>query len=288
MVGKYMRFPFAAILGFFAILLYKANATNNYRKTYTMKSLQKQEQENWPQISPTTQLNLVTESIDEGKWAMALTPMQFAKQHKLVKEEKKHSEVGILKKAQQIIPTVIESKANSLFVQQLGRPWSNVKALKKHAQALFAVFAARANGDRDIAQKILWQLAASSTGRLNYHGVDTLLKKHMDSKVVQIVINQHAYENTVMAGMLELARTDGVLASAEFIWLKPYDRHLWFILNTVGRQTAPPEIAGVYAHWISEKAVGRRMVIPMISEATKALQVALNEIIYKPDNKEAK
>lgn len=285
-VGRYMRFPLAGVLGFFAFLLYRASAANNFRKIYTMKTLQKQEQENWPQIMPTTKLDLAKEHIDQGKWAMAMTPMQFAKENKLVKEEEKAPEEGELRKSKRILPTVIEAKANSIFVRQLGQPWTKVKTLKKHAQALFAVFAAKANGDRDAAQKLLWQLAASSVGRLNYSGVDQLLKKHGDSKVVKEVINRHAYEYTVMASMLELARTDGVLASAEFVWLKPYDRHLWFILNTVGRQTAPAEIAGVYAHWIAEKAVGRKMVIPMISEATNALQVALNEIIYKPDEKE--
>jgi intracellular multiplication protein IcmP len=41
----------------------------------------------------------------------------------------------------------------------------------------------------------------------------------------------------------------GVLQSALFLWLKPKDRRLWYILNNVGRKVAWPEITGVFAHW---------------------------------------
>ena len=86
-----------------------------------------------------------------------------------------------------------------------------------------------------------------------------------------------------MASMLELARTDGVLASAEFLWLKPLDRKLWYMLNSVGRQTAVPEIAGAFAHWTAEKKTKRALRVPMVDEAAKSLEVAMKEIIYEAD-----
>ena len=86
-----------------------------------------------------------------------------------------------------------------------------------------------------------------------------------------------------MASMLELARTDGVLASAEFLWLKPLDRNLWYMLNCVGRQTPFPEISGPFAHWIVEKRLRRPLKVPMVAEAVDALDVALSDIIYNPE-----
>jgi len=86
-----------------------------------------------------------------------------------------------------------------------------------------------------------------------------------------------------MATLLELARTDGVLATAEFLWLKPIDRPLWYMLNSVGRQTAFPEIAGVFAHWVAEKRLDRPLKVPMVEEAVKALEMAMKEIKYEPD-----
>ena len=53
--------------------------------------------------------------------------------------------------------------------------------------------------------------------------------------------------------MLVAARTDGVLASAEFLWLKPVDRQLWFMLNSIGRRTPFVEVSAPYAHWLVER-----------------------------------
>jgi intracellular multiplication protein IcmP len=87
-----------------------------------------------------------------------------------------------------------------------------------------------------------------------------------------------------MASMMEYARNDGVLASAEFIWLKPLDRKLWFMLNCVGRQTPFCEVAGPVAHFKIEKRLRRPLKVPMIDEAVNALEAALAEIIYQPED----
>ncbi len=54
---------------------------------------------------------------------------------------------------------------------------------------------------------------------------------------------------------------DGVQASADFLWLKPIDRRLWYMLNTVGRQTPFAEVAGPYAHWLAEREMGKRILM---------------------------
>ena len=87
-----------------------------------------------------------------------------------------------------------------------------------------------------------------------------------------------------MATMLEIARSDGVLASSEFLWLKPVDRQLWFMLNSVGRQTAVGEIAGGIAHWLAEKKVGRALRTPMIKEAVNSLAAALEDTLCEEES----
>lgn len=133
--------------------------------------------------------------------------------------------------------------------------------------------------------RLLAQLATSSCTQLDYTGVDELLEKHRNQHDVVTACQTHAYESTVMIEMLLLARTDGVLASAEFLWLKTVDRKLWFILNTVGRQTAVAEVAGVYAHWKAERALGRGLKVPMVQQAIKGLEIAVAEVKYKPEEK---
>jgi intracellular multiplication protein IcmP len=53
----------------------------------------------------------------------------------------------------------------------------------------------------------------------------------------------------------------------------------------VGRQTPFAEVAGIFAHWVAEKESGRKLLVPMVDEATRALEVALKEVIYRPDEK---
>jgi intracellular multiplication protein IcmP len=283
-VGSVLAIPFAVILAVLAFLLYRSSINNRFRKIHSMKTLMEQEQNNWPQITPVSKLDLVNQHVHEGAWAMAMTPMQFAKKYKLLTEERVPDSTG-LSSRYKIIAKVTESKATRAFTNQLGRPWRGIDKLPIHAQALFAIFAAKAEGDRENANKLLRQIAASAadTGKLNFTGVNVLLKKHKDTKLIKRVTSSHAYELTVMASMLELSRLDGVLATAEFLWLKPVDRPLWYMLNNVGRRTAFTEVAGPMAHWLAEKVIGRKLIVPMVNEATIALVAALEEVVYNPD-----
>jgi intracellular multiplication protein IcmP len=254
-----------------------------------MKTLAEAERKNWPQISPVIKLNLVKVDIDKGPWAMALSPMQWAKKHKLLHEEKIIPSMTMTaKNHNQRTVNIKREAAHHIFVMQCGEYWQGIRYLKPGTKALFAVFAARANRDRDGALKLLLQIAASTTrGKLDFSGVDALLAKHQNSRLVQRIMHSHAYVLTVMASMLELARKDGVLATADFLWLKPTDRLLWFMLNSVGRQTSFAEVSGPFAHWNVERAMGRRLMVPMVEEAVNALEAAIKDTLYLPDPEEA-
>ena len=73
------------------------------------------------------------------------------------------------------------------------------------------------------------------------------------------------------------------LASAEFLWLKPLDRKLWYFLNTVGRQTPVPEVAGVFAHWVAEIRIKRPLQVPVVDQAVKGLEIAIEDILFEPE-----
>jgi len=283
-VGDYVRIPVVLLIFILAFFIYFTNSTRLFKRIYSMKDLAELEKTNWPQITPVLGLNLEKKDIDKGPWAMALTPMQFCKRYKLLQEHKPTPREDMTRKEwNRIEVTLNRSQANKLFAIQLGPVWQGTNKLPMHAKALFAAFAARYHSDSKAAEKLFIQMSASSRGKIDYSGTEELLKKHEGHKRIQEIIHQHAYVFTVMASMLEAAREDGVQASAEFLWLKVVDRKLWYMLNTVGRQTPFVEIAGPYAHWIAEKQIGRRLLVPMVEEATNALEIALKEIIYKPD-----
>lgn len=283
-VGDLLRIPLVILLFILAIVVYVSNTARVYRHTYSMNDLAKLEKVNWPQITPVVSLDLLKTDLDTGPWAMAMTPMQFCKRYRLLEEVRPQRREGMARKDWDKIDVVLKrGEANKLFSMQLGPLWTGIDKIPPYTRALFAIFAARINADTPPAAKLLAQLSASSTSKLDYSGVDELLKKHLDTKPVQKIIQSHAYVSTVMASMLQGAREDGVQASADFLWLKPLDRRMWYTLNTVGRQTPFIEIAGIFAHWVAEKEAGRKLVLPMVEEATNAVEIALKDVVYRPD-----
>lgn len=287
LVGGYFSLPVAVILAVLAVVIYRSNPTRRFRRTHNMKTLMQQEAQNWPTIKPISKLDLVDKDLLDGPWSMALTPMEFAKKNKLIRLEVIPVKEGQLKREEETVARILHGRANKLFTLQLGKPFTTVDKLPVHVQALFGIFAARANRDRKGADKLLKQIAVSSAdGKLNFSGATELAKKHAKSKITRLVTDKHAYILTMMASMLNLARIDGVLASAEFLWLKPFDRHLWYMLCNVGRKTAFTEVAGPFAHWLAECELGQKIITPMIDEATNALELALDELVYVPDDNE--
>jgi intracellular multiplication protein IcmP len=275
-VGDYMRWVIAPVLAVFAVIIYTTNIQLKLKNIFDLKRMRAAEKNDWPQIIPVLKLNLVKEDIDNGPWAMAMTPMQFCKKHKLLKE--KTDDKG--KPAVDLIP----DKAYQVFVTQLGPLWTHVTALPPHAKALFAALAACGNHDRDAAFELLNNISRSSENqKLDFTGIDPLLAKHFNTKLVIRVLQRHAYVTTIFLSMMELARTDGVFATSEFLWLKPLDRKLWYVLNTVGRYTSVPEASGPYAHWLAEKKWGGPLRTPMMEEAVKAMEGALADILYEPE-----
>lgn len=281
-VGSYLAGLTVICLLIFSYFLYRRSIGVRFRTEYNMKSLLRAEVANWPQTTPVVALDLAKEDINTGIWAMSKTPMQFAKMHDMLREHKKLAEEGALSRDARIEVTLNRQKAVEVFVRQLGRPWEGIDALNMHTKALFAAFAARANGDIAGAAAILRQISISShSRRLNFSGVKELLDKYRDTPLVVEVTKRHAFVLSVMATMIEVARTVGVQASADFLWLKPIDRRLWYMMNSVGRQTPVVEAAGPFSHWLVEKRLGRKIVTPMIEEAVKALDEAIQSVIYK-------
>lgn len=280
-VGSALRWPLGLLM---LVMIYFMQVGNNilrFKKAHNMITLADQEQENWPQIAPVLKLGLVDKSIHEGNWAMGRTPMQYAKKMKLLKVEKVPPKAR--RSTEDFKITVLEDKARRAFAMQLGPLFKSVHHMPPHIRALFTVFASRAANDKGSATKLLEQLSKSAAkGTIDYSNVMTLLRKHFNHKAVQKVMQHHAYVTTVMITMLELARTDGVLASADFIWLKQVDRKMWYVLNNVGRQTAWSEVAGIYAHWHAERELMRPLRFPMVDEAVRALERAMEQVVYVP------
>ncbi|HAT6333325.1 TPA: type IVB secretion system coupling complex protein DotM/IcmP [Legionella pneumophila] len=280
-VGDYMRYPVICILVVLAFVLYNSNVTLKYRKTYDMKSLRAQEQFNWPAIMPIVKEDLVSQDVNKGPWAMALTPMEFARKYNLLRKDDALLDNPV--PGEEMTAGIRRGDAKRVFTMQLGPYWDGFERCSPQAYALAAVFIARMNRDRDAANNILKVLDKTFVdGKPDFSVARPVMKKYQNSELVQEVVAKHAYVLTVIASLLEAAREDGVVPSSEFLWLKPVDRRLWYMLNCVGRQTPYSEVAGPFAHWKAEKEMGRRSLVPMIDEAIRALEIAVKEVRLTP------
>ena len=270
-IGQWTRYPVSIFL-FCLALFILIRKTGQFQHNYNMKTLRVAGQEVWPQITPIISLDLVKEDIDKGPWAMAKLPLDFCRQHDLL----------LMKVVSgKRVWTLKQKPAYRLFALQLGPMWKGLDVLPIHVKALAVIFLARASGNRPLAKKFLSQIAASAaTGKLDFSGVSDALKQFNNHRIISWLEKRHAYMTTFMATLLEIARSDGVLASAEFLWLKPVDRRLWFVLNSVGRRTSVVEVAGVFAHWKAEQKIGRLLKTPMIKAAVDGLDEALQNVLF--------
>lgn len=194
-------------------------------------------------------------------------------------------------------------KAKVAFERQLGIPIVqegiiNIPAWRswpKHYKALIAVFLLRGfpktPDDRERSDRLLVQFNDSfyypnyrKTGKpeivlddLNTEGVEDVLAGYLDNpggnqRELVNILRSHAYLTTLMFKLLHSARKRGILTTADFIWLRPIDRTLWYLLNGAGRRTAPTEAAGPWAHYEVEDMLGTHCVTPEVWEAVLALE----------------
>src|SRR3990167_2070372 len=271
-IGRVTRYPIILILIMMAVFMFFRFGVAGLHTLYNMKTLRDFDQPEWPQITPVVSLDLIKEDISKGPWAMAKLPIEFCREYDLLL-------LKAVNKKQ--VWTLKHKTAYRAFVVQLGLLWTGIDNLPIHIQALIVIFMARVTGQRPLAKKILSQIALSAaTGKLDFTGVSEAIKQFDSHRFIRWLEARHAYVTTLMATLLEISRSDGVLASAEFLWLKTVDRRLWYVLNSVGRRTATVEIAGVFSHWQAEKRIGRALKTPMIKNAVDALDESLQNILY--------
>ncbi len=287
--GSYLRYPVALYLLCLSIVVFKTNVHTRLKKKFTMRSLALQEQTNWPQIKIVTQTDLVEADLETGPWAMAMTPLQFAKKNKLITilgvdaGEKRFAKM----QTPEYTIRLHKARAERAFSAQLGRPLLRVEQMLPHRKALFAALAGRACRDGKRAGALLIQLANSAAdGALDCEGVDALCAQYLKNSKVKALFSAHAYEFTLFISLLLLAREDGVVASADFLWVKPVDRRLWYVINNVGRQTPAVEVGGIFNHWYYEVGMKRALSTPKVEGAVEALNIALCEVMYMPSDEE--
>lgn len=174
-----------------------------------------------------------------------------------------------------------EQAAREAFARQLGGRWQGVKGLPPHRQVLLAAFCLKAVRKRKESEIMLGRIAQcwSHEKGLVLRQDSTLLsdarKVLADKKISGGVLakcNYHAFQTTALMRALVTAREEGgVLAPAEFVWLRAHDRALWYPLNNLGRHAFHMESLGAMAHFKAERLTQRPIPRPKADDSVKAL-----------------
>lgn len=160
------------------------------------------------------------------------------------------------------------------FAKQLGARWRGAKHLPPYMQIMLAACclkAARRRADSDTMMGKLALCWSENTLKIERsllrEARSVLANKDIAGSTLR-KCNEHAWETTAMIRALNTAREEGgVLAPAQFIWLRAYNRPLWYALNNLGRQSLHMEALGAMSHYKAEKLAQRPIPRPKVNDA---------------------
>jgi intracellular multiplication protein IcmP len=178
------------------------------------------------------------------------------------------------------------------FSKQLGPRWRGWQKMQPHKQILLAAFCLKAKRKRNQSDDLMGRLALcwshdKGLQLSNDKGLLREAKKILKSKDMAHALlkncNQHAFETTaLMRGLLTAREEGGVLAPAQFVWLRGHDRFLWYPLNNLGRQSNHIEAIGAVAHFKAEKRTQRPIPKPKMEDAVTSIVDYMAESHARP------
>lgn len=284
---RYIRWPVALVcvgLGIHALFF---TVRNKFKTRHNLESFIKIQAKIWPVISPIVNFSPADHSARiPGQpipaklppFAEALSPEEWIAYHAIPVANR--------------IPD--RESVRRAFVAQLGPRWEGPESLPPHIKALYAAFALKGVQRREECDELLGRLAQSWSLRGGFI-MDSKLAAEVDQLVrdpnvggkALPIAGQHAYRTTALLAVLRWARfMGGVLAPAQFLWVRAADRALWYPLNNLGRRTFHTEGAGAMAHFLAEQAANKPLIVPRVDTAIVTLNqyLAANTVAIPPRN----
>lgn len=277
------RYVFTIILILCGFWILFNGPKSQYRRKYDINTLLERQAKNFPYIAPFIKFNPSHQPsrapgapvpAELPLFAEALSPEEWVAYHDVPVPDGK----------------LDEEAAARVFARTLGKPWKGPQSLAPYKQVLLAAFCLKAVRKRADSDKMLGQLAECWSHDKGLKINSALLReargilKNRD-KFGKIIskCNQHAYENTALIRALLTAREEGgVLAPAQFVWLRGYDRDLWYPLNNLGRQAFHCEALGTMCHFKAEKMMQRPIPRPKMEDAVRMMAEYLASTNARP------
>lgn len=258
-----------AATGFYAAFL---APHNKFKTKHTLESFIRVQAKMWPVITPIVNFNPAKVSARRlgdtvpdklPVFAEALSPEEWVAWHRIP--------------VTNAIPD--REAVRRAFLMQLGPRWNGLEGLPIHIRALFGVFAMKGAQKRDESDEMLGRLSLAWSEK-NGLAIPADVMQEIDRYIhdpkiggpALEVANQHAFRTTALLEVLRWSRSQGgVLAPAQFLWVRGADRGLWYPLNNLGRRSYHTEGAGAMSHFMAEKNAKKPLPIPRIDTAIVTL-----------------
>lgn len=295
-------------------LFLRANATHpklNFTKTHNIKSFVKENKRLYPHLRLFSEIDLISLPLDHPVFGMSLTSRQFAFTHRLISGWKEETDGSLT-------PTLDRENAIRVFRTQLGKHWTKSTELSPSETLLVAIAMPRvaatdpsldeakfkdAMKDSEDLLKWCWDqfkppVPAKKKDKvvsdplawlkpeIDLTYPHSIIQKHIAHPAVNALIRQHAFNRTIIFALFMQARRLGVLQPAEMRWMRFYDRELWYVLETIGRQAGFAEAAAVLSHYLYESKSGTALVEPQLDKAVNGLDLAMTTFKFIKADKE--
>jgi intracellular multiplication protein IcmP len=271
-----LKYIFAGIMAAVSLFLGLFGPGTRYRRKMGLEGLMREQAKSFPIIQPFLKFNPTKlpfrapgqpVPIRLPLFSEALSPEEWLAHH----------EVGY---AGGQFDENSRNRAYRALALQLGRRWQGPQKLPLYAQGLYAAFALKHVRKRKESYELINNLALSWSAEKGFHPsaklkgqIRSIIKNPKVGGALQKYADQHAYETTALLRCLMRAREEGgVLAPAEFLWLRGMDRTLWYPLNNLGRKSYCAEAAGALVHYTNELIAGQKIPTPRFDEVIRGLE----------------
>jgi len=272
-VGNVLRWPIGlALIGMAVMATFRAPG-NLLRRQYGIESFISQQADAFPIITPILKFNPGDKNARSPGSPVPDVLPPFA-------EALSPEEWLVFNHIPMMGNTPDPDAMRTAMLRDIGPRWRGPERMPLYAQCLLAAFALKGICKRQESDDLLGEISAcwspekglSVPGNLRRRITKILKDPEVGGKALKIAAT-HAYLTTAMMAVLEWARSNGgVLAPAQFLWLRAVARPLWYPLNNLGRHSFHAEAAASVTHFMAEQKSGRPLPNPKLDAAIIAMQ----------------
>ncbi|MCB1557156.1 MAG: type IV secretion system protein [Alphaproteobacteria bacterium] len=269
-----LQWPAMVIIGLIGIWAYRSGPGTQYRRKMGLDDLIAAQAQTFPVITPFVRFNPGTMPHRPPGSPVPATLPSFS--------EALGPEEWLAYNQIPVPDGKIDRRAAYIaFARQLGPRWKGPVKLAPYKQIFLAACCLRTSRKRRESDDMMGRIALcwSHDKGLQLEKDKTLLRdarailrnKDLAGKTLS-KCNEHAFQTTALLRALNTAREEGgVMAPAQFVWLRGHDRLLWYPLNNLGRQAFHMEALGAMSHYKLEKRTMRPIPKPKVDDAVTSI-----------------